>query len=753
MSKIRIAEMIKRGSIADTDLMICEDDIDTKQTTVRDLKRCFNGDTTEPSDYKFYSSSKVQDIVNGVELEISQLPNSDQIKDLTTQVKNLLQTTGGSGTKDPELVAARGTYDTLADRLNKQQEENDKRYLRNRTANFSGMHIDLSSYKDADITITAVPYKEATTITVESINEFSHERISSSMVQILDTGYRLTFNSSSYKYNIPCQLDPGEYTLYASFIFSDAFVKDDFSLKLTYTDGTSTTLAYGFTRLFRFTIDKNLASIAFLPNKNRIVNGMSVDISSMMVSEFGNLTEYISYFKTSYEVPANTEKTFELTKGRCFVRRSKGVMNVSIVDISYSTEDIIDEIELIKKEYAFGIDKCGLLEQEGTYIFPEIAVEDSTNLCVLSKDYDMARNSQPSLKIRFMDYNPDDQPRFTVVLDNSLNLDGKSMISFQFYIDKTLSEYFTTEDGIKIMLSSDYEIGNPTANYYFFNIGKESIVQGWNTVKLRLDKFLPHGTPDITNITQINFRIYSSEFTAGKTMWLNSIIIDQRMKPTVLFAFDDFYEEGFDYCYPYLYSRGIPATIFANDKKTMAREYLDKVADLIYLHDWEVGNNGVNPNKEIMIEDDNPREQYLSLRDTRAWIYNNFSESVISYTAPFGNLRPLNVKILKRMGFKIAKEDADNFCSFFGKDDFAIPMHLLSNAEGHGADDICDKIDSIVETGQVLCIYTTGVSRYGNDIEANKISFEKVIEKIKSYMDTGELECMTFEQFYKRCCE
>ena len=106
------------------------------------------------------------------------------------------------------------------------------------------MHVDLSSYKDADIAITAVPYNEASTITVESINEFAHESISSSMVQMLDTGYRLTFNSNSYEYNIPCQIDPGEYTLYASFIFSDTFVKDEFSLKLTYTDGTSTTLAY-----------------------------------------------------------------------------------------------------------------------------------------------------------------------------------------------------------------------------------------------------------------------------------------------------------------------------------------------------------------------------------------------------------------------------------------------------------------------------------------------------------------------------
>ena len=59
MSKIRIAEMQKRDFVADTDLMICEDDIDTKQTTVKDLKRCFNGDTSDPSEYNFTLPQKL----------------------------------------------------------------------------------------------------------------------------------------------------------------------------------------------------------------------------------------------------------------------------------------------------------------------------------------------------------------------------------------------------------------------------------------------------------------------------------------------------------------------------------------------------------------------------------------------------------------------------------------------------------------------------------------------------------------------
>lgn len=753
MSKIRIAEMQKRDFVADTDLMICEDDIDTKQTTVKDLKRCFNGDTSDPSEYKFYSSTKVDDIITGIEVELSHLPSSTEISDLKQQVKNLVTTSGGSGTKDAELIAARGSYPTLADRLSGDQKENDCRYLKNKTAKFAGIEVDLSDFDSCRAKIEPLRYPNATVISIDSVNHFPHQNINSSLVSKTNTGYKFTYNTNSYMYNIPCSIDPGDYTLYASFDMSSNFVKEGFTLKLNYSDGSSVSMDYGFTKLFRFTVDKTLSSFALIPNKSLIVNGMWLELNNVMVSEHGDLNKYVKPYGTSYNIPANDTNSWEIDiPVKSTIKRTAGSMNISIIDTSYSTDDVLEELETIKHELAYSIDKCGRIEQEGTYIFPNMIHENSNNLCTLSKDYTMKRNSEPSIKIQLKDHDLDDQPRFTMVLDNPLNLEAKSLISFQFYIDKTLFEYFTVEDGIKIMLSSDYEINNPCANYYFFNIGKESFVQGWNTIKLRLDKFLPHGSPDITNITQINFRIYSSEFTAGKTLWFNSVIIDQRMRPTILFAFDDFQEDGFDYTYPYLYSRGIPATIFANDKKTLPRDFLNKIADLVYLKDWEIGNNGVNPNKEIMIEDNNSREQYTSLRNTRQWIIDNFQEDVISYSAPFGNLRPLTMKILKKMGFKIAKADADNFCSFFGEEDFTIPMHLLSNEEGHGADAICEKIDYCVQTGQVLCIYTAGVTRYGSDIESNKISFEKVIEKIKSYMDSDQLDCLTFNQFYEECC-
>lgn len=755
MSKIRIAEMLKRGTVADTDLLICEDDIDTKQTTVKDLKRCLNGDTSDPSEYKFYSSTKVNDLINSLSVELSHLPEADDINVLIERVNTLIKNSSGSASsKDAELVAARGTYSTLVERLDDQQKVYDNRYLKNKHVKFTGSKIDLHKYKTAEIEITPIAVGEQTTITIESANKLILSNPSASGMNKTTTGYQFTYSASAYNYDVPCALEAGDYTLYGNYSFSTGFEKSGFRFKMKFADGSEQYLSFGFASVFRFSIDKPMQSFSIIPNRDLIKNNMVLTISNLMVSEYGDLDTYIIGSKSTVNVSPSSTALIKKSVGYCTLKRSKGQMKVSLIDTSYSTDDILNELEDIRLELNRSLDKCNVLEQPGTYVFADNAEEDSTGLCILSKDYEMTRNNHCSLKVQYTNFTRSGYyPSFTIPLEEPLNLDGKHTISIQFYMDKTLSEYYTDDDGIKIMLSSDYYIANPGANYCFFNIGKNSIVQGWNTIKLDVDKFLPHGAPDMTNITQINIRLYSSDMTNGKTMWINSFIIDQKMTPTILFAFDDFDEDGFDYGYPYLYTRGIPATIFANDKTTLTRDYLSKICDLIYTYDWEIGCNGVNPNKEIMIEDDNPREQYLALRDTRQWLIDNFQDQIISYSAPFGNLRPISMKILRSMGFKIAKSTADNFCSFFGEKDFVVPMHLLSNDQGHGADDICAKIDEIVETGQVLCIYTSGVSRYGNEIQANKISFEKVVEKIESYMEQGRLECMTFQQFYHKCVD
>ena len=178
--------------------------------------------------------------------------------------------------------------------------------------------------------------------------------------------------------------------------------------------------------------------------------------------------------------------------------------------------------------------------------------------------------------------------------------------------------------------------------------------------------------------------------------------MDQKIKPTILLAFDGAYDTAFSYQYPLLYSNGIPATLFINDRVTWNKEYMDKICSLIYTYGWDLGDYGCNPNKELLTKDDNPREQYLALKSAKDYIADNYCSDIVSYSASFGNLRPLTVPILKGLGFKISKCESDAYCSFFSKEDFALPMTILSNKTT--ADKVISKLDYAVETLSLIHI-------------------------------------------------
>lgn len=754
--QIKIAELDEKLFIEDDNLIVVEDDIDTKKTTIKELKRSLISDTEDPDPHKFYSSGKIADLINGVRVNQSLAPTRAEFNDLKQEVSNIVGSTGEG--KDSEVVAARGSYPTLPERLAGDQKELEKKYIQFPITEHDGMLIDLFNIDNGVAELSIPTYSEETTVYIEGKNKYNLSIESSlgygsnAVVNIEDNGFTLTYTSSMKNFILPIGqiLPAGSYTLYGVATFSNNFHKEASTLRLIYTDGGVDIMTYEYAAVTQFTATKSVRAIQILPNI--IESGMWLKMSNVMISDDNTLDRFYPYCDSSFVVPANKTITKSVLVQNCTVRRSASILKATVIDTSYTGDRIKEEIENIKSVTTDPLDYCGLLDNRGTYIYAYNHMSvDSAGICTIDNDYNKERNSLPSVRINILDYSTNDQPRFTLTPPQILNLANSKFLSIQLYIDKTISERFADNDGLKVMLSSDASISNPSVNYFYYNISRKSYVQGWNTIKIKLSDFGIHGNPNWGNITQINFRVYSSESISNVQFWINSVIIDQRMKPTVLFAFDSFCEDAFDYEYPYLYTRGIPVTVFANNKRTLTADYISKVSQLYYMYGWDIGNDGCNPNKEIMVNDDNPREQYMAVKTTRQWIYDNFTPEVLAYSAPFGNLRPISEAILKKLGFAIAKEDADGYCSFFSDKDFAIPMHILSNEPGCGADTIVEMIDEIVETGQVLCIYTNDVTRYGDEISATKVSFETVIAHILEYVKRGELTCMTFSEFYNKC--
>ena len=61
-----ISDMEKKLDIEDDNLIIVEDAEDTKHSTISELKKCFSGDYKDPSDKRFYSSEKIESLLNDV---------------------------------------------------------------------------------------------------------------------------------------------------------------------------------------------------------------------------------------------------------------------------------------------------------------------------------------------------------------------------------------------------------------------------------------------------------------------------------------------------------------------------------------------------------------------------------------------------------------------------------------------------------------------------------------------------------------
>ena len=254
------------------------------------------------------------------------------------------------------------------------------------------------------------------------------------------------------------------------------------------------------------------------------------------------------------------------------------------------------------------------------------------------------RNGTPSLKMIFaedVDVNP--------VLDVEMEeyIENIESVSLVFYIDKTTSYYFSDTNPIMVALCSD-----------------------------NINEFQTNGVPNAHGIKYVRVDISKTPGLDGKVMYFNSIVFNQKMKPTVLLAFDGIYEDGIGYTYPYLTTREIPATILSNNRTTFSSSILNTIVNLRAKFGWDLGQYGCNPNKELLTYDDNPREQYLGLKNAKEWLQSNLVYGPISYSAPYGNLRPITVPLLKDMGYKIAKTNATGYCNFFDpKFDFAIPMY------------------------------------------------------------------------------
>ena len=663
-----------------------------------------------------------------------------------------------------ELIAARGEYGSLGERLAAERGISDAKYMQYPLVETVTDLLPVVN-KGSNIQVSLLFENMASqsfSINKRSANLFNQTGCNNddAGITIEDTGvsfYMKTSGKTSFRVRMDTLPIPaGIYYIYYNPDLQNGATS--FTFDIMYTDGTYDTISPRMNLdVIEFEARKQFNYLRF--NLQGEFSATPVDdptkymlkLNGFMISAYAKLGSYSGYMNDTIQHEAQAQNGNVRYSYICktdTIFSSENDFIGSYVDNSYNTSDIIKMIEDVDNTVNQVNDHCGLIEDEGTYIYlDDITLKDS-NTAKLIRDKNTIRNGYICPKVVIKDYIADSKPTFIKDLPAVTTFENVNYVTLQLYADRTLYSNFYANDGITIVLSSDKSNVDPV-NYYTYNIGKTKFVQGWNNIKLKLSDFTSVGTPDIRSIRQIRLSITTNDFTAGHEMWFGSIILNQRMKPTVLFAFDGTYDTAFDYQFPLMYSNGIPATVFLNDRTTWNKDYMNNICMLAYKYGWDIGDYGCNPDKEILIEDDNPREQYLALKSAREYLVDNYIDNPISYSASFGNLRPITVPILKSLGFKIAKAESESLCSFFSKHEFTMPMCLLSNTTT--SDIVISKIDEAVDTGQCIVVYTNNVTEYGDEIAASKTSFEKVLNHIIELVESDKIQCLTFRDFYEKC--
>ena len=393
------------------------------------------------------------------------------------------------------------------------------------------------------------------------------------------------------------------------------------------------------------------------------------------------------------------------------------------------------------------IDYCGLLTEKGTYqFFNNYTITSVPASVTLSQeDEEYKRNGEYSVKLT-INNDATSNPAIKQVLDNTI--DNTESVTLCFYIDKTVYSNFTDVDGIRVHISSD-DANISIVNYYTYIIKKSEMVQGWNFVKHNLTEFTSTGNPNSRSIKTVTVEIGRNDNLNGMSLYLNSVIFNQKMKPTVMLTFDGTYDDSITYAYPYLIARNIPVSLLLSSARTLTAEAFDYLIGLRVKYGWDIGMYGCNPNREILTQDDNYRNQYISLRNSKTWVQDNMIENPISYSAPYGNLRPITVPLLRDLGFKIARTEGSGYTANFSDKDFAISVQLISNLTT--IDDLKNSIDYIIKNNLALCLYTRDITEYGSEADSTQLMFESVVNYIIEKVNTGDLQCLTMSEFYHRC--
>ena len=303
---IKIEDLQEKFNVEEENLIIVEDELDTKKTTVKELKKSFSGDYIDPSKNYFYSSQKIHDLINTVNIAISGKAPLEYVKELKQRIEDIIKETELDPSKDSEIVEARNGHDTLSDRLFNERDLSNALYMKKSFKTIQGSIVNIDGHVGL-LDVTPVPSSSFVSTAQGKIIYYSKNRLNLSSIiynenesslSTISHGFKYTQLESEKKTSNDLLLDKvcaaGKYYLISQTEFSTNFTDKEIILKVTYKDGSNDSFIYDHSNYFQFEARNSFDKISLVYSNEKFANNEYVQFSDLMLSQY-KLSEYVAY--------------------------------------------------------------------------------------------------------------------------------------------------------------------------------------------------------------------------------------------------------------------------------------------------------------------------------------------------------------------------------------------------------------------------------------------------------------------------
>ncbi|MDD3142298.1 MAG: hypothetical protein PHX08_25500, partial [Lachnospiraceae bacterium] len=263
-----------------------------------------------------------------------------------------------------------------------------------------------------------------------------------------------------------------------------------------------------------------------------------------------------------------------------------------------------------------------------------------------------------------------------------------------------------------------------------------SLHSGWNYLIL---SNISAGKHNVS--LKFNFTLVRNDYT----LIVDSVELNYKNKPHVLFSFDMFGLDGFNVRYPLLKQRGFRAT-FCNPIDLSDTQ----IAELLMQGwDWSLyGGIGTRPDyvTGTVEEWKNYLQANIDAHSSRG-LFNP-----IAYFSPTNRGSQLLMDAEKAVGYRMSRIacSGNNYMEYFTHDGFFIYTFGIGGTTT--AQQVIDVLNQAITTGTTVCFFTHRVQDTLTDnMHCLRSVFESVLDAIKAAVDAGKCDVITFREFYQLC--